>query len=121
MSPEELKKIDEEFSKRAWWVCLEKEDTPKALSNFLKTNGCDQMSRKKVMEELGLTSTPRLFASMKEEITHNAAKYKKGQRVQITMASRFGDVGVNPSLEKGAGGYDLRLFVDQFENFSEEP
>ena len=44
----------------------------------------------------------------------------KGQRVRVTMASRFGDVGITTNL--GAEfGYERRVLVRVLSNFSEVP
>ena len=44
----------------------------------------------------------------------------EGQRVRVTMASRFGDVGITTNL--GAEfGYERRVLVKELSNFSEEP
>jgi hypothetical protein len=51
---------------------------------------------------------PRLFAD------HN------GERVRVTMASRFGDVGITVNLELETG-YDERVAVADLTNFSETP
>lgn len=115
------KEQEEEFGRRHCDQYIVRHDAPSALKNFLKVQRADPRSREGVMKRLGITEGPWLFATMKEDIKHNGAVYKKGQRVQITMASRFGDLGVSPIAEKKYSGYNLRLFADQFENFSEEP
>jgi len=51
---------------------------------------------------------PRLFAN------------HEGRRVRVTMASRFGDVGITTDLD-AEYGYQQRVLVRQLENFSEEP
>lgn len=51
---------------------------------------------------------PRLFADY------------EGQRVRVTMASRFGDVGITTDLSAELG-YDRRVLVRQLGNFSEDP
>lgn len=48
---------------------------------------------------------PTLYAS------HN------GQRVRVTMASRFGDVGITPDLAREYG-YESRVAVDSLTDFS---
>lgn len=51
---------------------------------------------------------PRLFAD------HD------GRRVRVTMASRFGDVGITTDLTADFG-YQKRVLVRQLSNFSEDP
>jgi hypothetical protein len=51
---------------------------------------------------------PRLFAD------------HKGRRVRVTMASRFGDVGVTTDFTAEMG-YELRVPVSQLDNFAEAP
>lgn len=51
---------------------------------------------------------PRLFAD------------HEGRRVRVTMASRFGDVGITTNHGAEAG-YDRRVAVSQLDNFSEDP
>jgi hypothetical protein len=43
----------------------------------------------------------------------------RGKRVRITMASRFGDVGITTTLS-ACSGYDTRVAVEELSNFSEE-
>jgi hypothetical protein len=40
-------------------------------------------------------------------------------RVRLTMASRFGDVGITNDLIKG--GYTVRVYLDVLSDFSEKP
>ncbi|HSX23365.1 MAG TPA: hypothetical protein VLE97_11380 [Gaiellaceae bacterium] len=51
---------------------------------------------------------PRLFADY------------EGTRVRVTMASRFGDVGITTDLDAELG-YQQRVLVRQLSNFSEVP
>ena len=44
----------------------------------------------------------------------------EGTRVRVTVASRFGDVGITTSLGAEAG-YEQRVRVSQLSNFSEVP
>lgn len=44
----------------------------------------------------------------------------EGRRVRVTMASRFGDVGITTDLDK-KHGYACRVAVSQLSNFSEAP
>ena len=44
----------------------------------------------------------------------------KGQRVRVTMASRFGDVGLSTDLD-AEFGYERRTRVRSLSNFSETP
>lgn len=50
---------------------------------------------------------PKLFA------THN------GKRVRVVMASRMGDVGITPNLNRESG-YADRVLVDKLSEFSDE-
>lgn len=43
-----------------------------------------------------------------------------GQRVRVTMASRFGDVGITPDLAKEYG-YASRVAVESLTDFSDAP
>lgn len=43
-----------------------------------------------------------------------------GKRVRVTVASRFGDVGINYNLSADHG-YDLRVAVQSLENFGDTP
>lgn len=51
-------------------------------------------------------SKPKLFADY------------AGKRVRVTMASRFGDVGINSKLHEEYG-YDKRVPVSELSNFSD--
>lgn len=51
---------------------------------------------------------PKLFADF------------EGRRVRVTMASRFGDVGISRDLT-GDGGYFKRVAVEDLGNFGDEP
>ena len=44
----------------------------------------------------------------------------EGARVRVTMASRFGDVGITTDHARDLG-YDRRVAVSQLSNFSEVP
>jgi hypothetical protein len=43
----------------------------------------------------------------------------KGKRVRVVMASRFGDLGITHDLT-AEHGYELRVAVDELDNFSGE-
>lgn len=62
---------------------------------------------------------PVLFATLPKHRGIGGG-YKKGFRVRVTMASRFGDVGITRNLEQSHGYYD-RVAVEQLTNFSEAP
>lgn len=53
--------------------------------------------------------TPKLFADY------------QGARVQVTMASRLGDVGITSRLLTDDNSYDDRVGIDDLSNFSETP
>lgn len=44
----------------------------------------------------------------------------RGARVALTMASRFGDVGITPVL-KNPNGYESRVMLAELSNFSVKP
>lgn len=56
---------------------------------------------------------PRCFATISED----TSSYKKGTRVQLTMASRFGDVGITTNLVDQYGYID-RVDISVLDNFS---
>lgn len=56
---------------------------------------------------MGLGKRPPLYADY------------DGRRVRIVMASRFGDVGFN--FSHAESGYDKRLYLESFKNFSDRP
>jgi hypothetical protein len=64
---------------------------------------------------------PPLFATLKRDFSGRLlapVALKKGQRVRVTDAGRFGDVGVTTQLDE-AVTYMARASVDELENFSE--
>lgn len=75
-----------------------------------------------------------LFANLKEDRTSrhyqgywqngvpvmSLTTMEAGTRVRVVMASRFGDVGVTEDLTADHG-YGARLYLDQLENFGEQP
>ena len=64
---------------------------------------------------------PALFATLKRDFSGRLlapVALKKGQRVRVTNAGRFGDVGVTTHLDE-AVTYMARASVDELENFSE--
>jgi hypothetical protein len=62
---------------------------------------------------------PKLYATYKEP---NGPGGRKGKvrRVRVTMASRFGDVGITRHLDHDHG-YTTRVYVEDLTDFSEEP
>lgn len=44
----------------------------------------------------------------------------KGKRVRVTMASRFGDVGISYVLDADVG-YAARVAIEDLSNFSDKP
>lgn len=44
----------------------------------------------------------------------------RGKRVRVTMASRFGDVGITTHLER-ENGYQARVLVKELSNFGDKP
>ena len=68
-----------------------------------------------------LGALPPLFATLKCDFSGRLAApvaLRKGERVRVTDAGRFGDVGVTTDLE-GAATYMARASVDELEKFSE--
>ena len=64
---------------------------------------------------------PPLFATLKRDFSGRLlapVALKKGQRVRVTDAGRFGDVGITTDLDEAAK-YLARASVDELENFSE--
>lgn len=65
----------------------------------------------------------RLPAAEKDVVRDALPEYiyatYKGNRVILTMASRFGDVGINHNL--AATGYELRVSLDDLTDFSLTP
>ncbi len=64
---------------------------------------------------------PPLFATLKRDFSGRLlapVALKKGERVRVTDAGRFGDVGVTINLDEGII-YMARASVDELERFSE--
>lgn len=66
-----------------------------------------------LMEQAGIK--PQLFATYQAEKTKTHGR----MRVRVTMASRFGDVGITTNLQ--AGGYAMRVPVEMLSDFGEKP
>jgi hypothetical protein len=79
--------------------------SPQCVRWFLFVKLLPAIVQPLVCEKTG--GEPRLFADY------------KGKRVRVTMASRFGDVGITDDLTK-EHGYSTRVSVDDLSNFSEE-
>ena len=58
---------------------------------------------------------PKLFADKIAQTNQGST-----QRVRVVMASRFGDVGITPRLDR-EHGYSERVSVCSLTNFSNEP
>ena len=68
-----------------------------------------------------LGALPPLFATLKRDFSGRLlapVALKKGERVRVTDAGRFGDVGVTINLDEGVI-YMARASVDELEQFSE--
>jgi hypothetical protein len=68
-----------------------------------------------------LGALPPLFATLKRDFSGRLlapVPLKKGQRVRITDAGRFGDIGVTTDLDEPMK-YLARASVDELESFSE--
>ena len=79
-------------------------DFPICLRYFLLVNRLPAADKLIIEEAKG---RPTCFASY------------KGKRVRITMASRFGDVGISENLEQ-EHGYQQRVLINELSNFSEK-
>lgn len=103
---------------------IDDETQPDCLRTFLR------FRRAPAIEQNG--EPPALFATLKEAATGrtylghwigNEPAIKDiplaaGQRIRVVMASRFGDVGITPSLE-AKNGYVLRVPLSALCEFSE--
>ena len=58
--------------------------------------------------QAGYTTAPKCFAML------------DGEQVRLTMASRFGDIGVAADLDR-EHGYDVRVDVGSLSLFAEDP
>ena len=81
---------------------IEDPAAPEALRKYL------EFARAPAHGQLLPKPHPQLFADY------------EGKRVRVTMASRFGDLGISPDLSRELG-YERRVAVSQLANFSEEP
>lgn len=79
------------------------EEAPEALRIFLEFN------RRPAIQQIGM-EIPELYAIHKES----------GECVRVTMASRFGDVGITRNLDQHTG-YHKRVLLDELTGFSETP
>jgi hypothetical protein len=72
---------------------------PECLRKFL------EFARAPAIEQMG--PKPKLFATY------------KGKRYRVNMASRFGDVGINPNFNEEYG-YQVRVAIEELSDFSEK-
>jgi hypothetical protein len=79
---------------------LSDETAPAALRVFLE--------RARSPAQMSTDPYPKLFADY------------QGKRVRVTMASRFGDVGITTNLQI-EDGYDVRVHVAALTNFGDKP
>lgn len=77
---------------------IEDETQPKCLREFL------DWARSPASDQIRRNPNPRLFATY------------KGRRVRVTMASRFGDVGITRDLDTECG-YAMRVFLNDLTEF----
>lgn len=98
---------------------IEDETAPKCLRRYLEYERSNYEYRDKLRAVEGFT-TPVLFATPKETITHHidGSIWAKGEKIRVVMASRMGDVGISKNLTQEQG-YSLRVYVDALENFTE--
>lgn len=83
------------------WHCDDlwaKKTQPECVQKFL------DIKRAPAIEQFG-KEDPILFADY------------NGKRVRVTMASRFGDVGITASLD-AKRGYEDRVYIPELSNFS---
>lgn len=80
---------------------IDDEAQPRALRDFLR------WARSPAHGMTAPRPHPRLYATL------------RGKRVRVTMASRFGDVGVTSQLERDHG-YEERVHVEELTDFSAE-
>jgi hypothetical protein len=67
----------------------------------------------------------RLPATLQFKFEKEIKKHKlfcdhEGERWRVTMASRFGDIGISRNLEKDMG-YEKRVMLEDCSNWSGEP
>jgi len=85
---------------------IDDETQPKCLRRYLRWHRWPAIYQFKAA--MWKFKEPKLFADF------------EGKRVQLVMASRFGDVGITEDL-KCYRGYNNRVMIDQLTNFSETP
>lgn len=78
---------------------------PVCLRYFILVNRLPAVDKTLVFSAVG---TPKCFATY------------RNQRVRLTMASRFGDIGITTDLSSDRG-YENRVSVDELTDFSSEP
>lgn len=61
---------------------------------------------------------PTLYATTIPRVSGVPKRMPAGRRVELFMASRFGDVGIGPV---GADGYDERVGLEELKDFGERP
>lgn len=103
---------------------IDDETTPKCLREFLAFHRLPASDRNK-----SGTKIPTCYATLVNdagfEWGSDEVTIKAGSRVALTMASRFGDVGITrvakPRRQARESGYEARVFVDELKDFSEKP
>lgn len=86
--------------------------TPEPLRKFL--------ARERLPAVMKTGEKPVLFATLKEDQLWNidSPPIPAGTLIRVVMASRLGDVGITPYLDKEYG-YVHRCAVEELENFTD--
>ena len=98
---------------RNWHQALDDPTSPECLRFFLKVASGPSLPG----------GRPPLFATLKQDMSGRLTapvKLRKGERVRVVDAGKFGDVGVTTDLE-GADAAMARASVDELERFAEAP
>lgn len=91
--------------------------TPECLRNFLFMHRLPATMK----AAYPLTSRyPVIYATTIPRVSGKPKKMPKGERVALTMASRFGDVGITTDLT-ASSGYQRRVHLNELKDFSEKP
>jgi hypothetical protein len=93
--------LDNKYGKGKWHCedLLDSKTLPDCVQKFVGVHRACPIERMNIKEE------PTLFANY------------EGKRVRVTMASRFGDVGITYNLDTDHG-YDLRVYLPDLSDFS---
>ena len=98
---------------RNWRQAMADPAAPQCLQFFLKVASGPNLP----------AGLPPLFATLKLDLPgrlRGPVKLRKGERVRVVQAGKFGDVGVTTDMD-GADIAMARASVDELEQFSEAP